>query len=1122
MRRGMLLLAALLLACVLMAGAVSATGTTGTAGSYDELVANLSNDQYNTIELRKSFSTSMPIFVNRSVVIDGQGFTISADNSSGKFKWVSGHASGETNCYHLLEIVGLDSNGQVTLKDIRFENGDISNSHNGGAYGLNFWNATADHGQTITLNNVTINASQGSGLTMKGVNVSATNLTITNSGWGQSIDIQRTTNVVSNLTIDTLEKLGDPTQISDEGKTESDQVFVGSNGAMKPTHSWFVTPKSGSGYTHDRNVWATDSNYATKAGFGIFNASVQNVSGPVALHMDLKKALENYAADGATVTLLQEISSLSEPIVISKNITFDGADKKITSANAEKAPMLITATSEVTLKNVNLTANNLKNYTLIQAVTVSGTTINAPTKLTVENCGLSATFDTSAASSGDGDNLAAGNYQFFGILTRPSSDLIVKDSTITLTGKNTLDHIYPIKFKAQNDTNLNVSITGNTFSVTNTSLSSSAVYAVTGVTPDSAGKLAMTISENTVTATTNGNTAKLLYYTPVVNNSNFVITKNALTLSGKENYVMDVMLATTASGNHAVNFEMAENIVTIDSSAPAEKTFYAVKFAQRAWTDGKDRTAYLKGKIASSNTFMGKSDYLFIKQDNLQSDKTLINVDTTGLTIEGQTISLAIVAPYGTGIDLNNATQKNGTAKKFTVTPAGTAVSWTSSNPGVLTIQADGNYTALATGTTTITATGANNAKAEMLITVYANTETNLPITDVTTETNEGGETTKNTISNSSDVEITDNIVTITDESSGVKMTIVSSDTPVVGSGSVTVNVSTETNNVSLNIPENVTVLSPEVATIASEPVNVEVNVSLKNVTFHIPTFERDYKEDVKTGIGQHHDLSKYTIISMLSATGDNVSRINQNITAQGGTVEVTFNISLADLHALLGTTSPSAYGKLKVFHYKAADGTADIKTGNGRVDGNRYYYTVTGNGFSSYVLGAYTDVAPTPGGGGSSGDGNMNGAYRVLFETNGGSFIRPATDLSAGDKITAPANPVKDGYTFAGWYKDAACTQGWSFSDAIDGDMTLYAKWTGGSAAQQTTTETAAPTAQPTTKQTTAPVQTQSQGTSATTAAPVATTAAGGQPTLTQAPAPVLGALLGLLAAGVLLRRRE
>ena len=150
-----------------------------------------------------------------------------------------------------------------------------------------------------------------------------------------------------------------------------------------------------------------------------------------------------------------------------------------------------------------------------------------------------------------------------------------------------------------------------------------------------------------------------------------------------------------------------------------------------------------------------------------------------------------------------------------------------------------------------------------------------------------------------------------------------------------------------------------------------------------------------------------------------------------------------------------------------------------------------------------------------------MNNAYRVLFETNGGSFIRPATDLSAGDKITAPANPVKDGYTFAGWYKDAACTKAWSFSDAIDGDMTLYAKWTGGSSVQQTTTSTTGVTAKPTEKPTTVPQQTQS--TPAATANPTAEqTVSGATPTLTQAPAPIFGALLGLLAAGVLLRRRE
>ncbi|MDE2442797.1 MAG: InlB B-repeat-containing protein, partial [Methanocorpusculum sp.] len=152
-----------------------------------------------------------------------------------------------------------------------------------------------------------------------------------------------------------------------------------------------------------------------------------------------------------------------------------------------------------------------------------------------------------------------------------------------------------------------------------------------------------------------------------------------------------------------------------------------------------------------------------------------------------------------------------------------------------------------------------------------------------------------------------------------------------------------------------------------------------------------------------------------------------------------------------------------------------------------------------------------------SSGDGNMNNAFRVLFDTQGGSYVSPATGLSYGDRVAEPANPVKDGYTFGGWYKDAACTQSWSFSDSIPGDMTLYAKWTSTSGTAATATQTAQTTAKAT------PASTQAQnGTTAATSAPVSTTAAGAQPTLTQAPAPVLGGLLGLLAAGILLRRRE
>ncbi len=45
--------------------------------------------------------------------------------------------------------------------------------------------------------------------------------------------------------------------------------------------------------------------------------------------------------------------------------------------------------------------------------------------------------------------------------------------------------------------------------------------------------------------------------------------------------------------------------------------------------------------------------------------------------------------------------------------------------------------------------------------------------------------------------------------------------------------------------------------------------------------------------------------------------------------------------------------------------------------------------------------------------------------------------------KIAAPAVPTRAGYTFSGWYQDAACVTPWNFaSDIVVSDITLYAKW--------------------------------------------------------------------------------
>lgn len=67
-----------------------------------------------------------------------------------------------------------------------------------------------------------------------------------------------------------------------------------------------------------------------------------------------------------------------------------------------------------------------------------------------------------------------------------------------------------------------------------------------------------------------------------------------------------------------------------------------------------------------------------------------------------------------------------------------------------------------------------------------------------------------------------------------------------------------------------------------------------------------------------------------------------------------------------------------------------------------------------------------------------------VTFDSNGGCAVASIEDLSYNASITAPTAPTKNGYTFDGWYKDAAGTSAWDFSsDTVTADTTLYAKWT-------------------------------------------------------------------------------
>lgn len=71
--------------------------------------------------------------------------------------------------------------------------------------------------------------------------------------------------------------------------------------------------------------------------------------------------------------------------------------------------------------------------------------------------------------------------------------------------------------------------------------------------------------------------------------------------------------------------------------------------------------------------------------------------------------------------------------------------------------------------------------------------------------------------------------------------------------------------------------------------------------------------------------------------------------------------------------------------------------------------------------------------------------AHTVTFNLNYTGAPAPTTaKVNDGGKMTKPTDPTRTGYTFGGWYKEAACTTAWNFdTDTVTGNITLYAKWT-------------------------------------------------------------------------------
>lgn len=74
---------------------------------------------------------------------------------------------------------------------------------------------------------------------------------------------------------------------------------------------------------------------------------------------------------------------------------------------------------------------------------------------------------------------------------------------------------------------------------------------------------------------------------------------------------------------------------------------------------------------------------------------------------------------------------------------------------------------------------------------------------------------------------------------------------------------------------------------------------------------------------------------------------------------------------------------------------------------------------------------------------------YTITFSLNyTGASTYKTVEVEAGETVSKPSDPTRSGYIFNGWFEDSDCLSLYNFSTAVTSDITLYANWLEGDAA--------------------------------------------------------------------------
>ena len=148
---------------------------------------------------------------------------------------------------------------------------------------------------------------------------------------------------------------------------------------------------------------------------------------------------------------------------------------------------------------------------------------------------------------------------------------------------------------------------------------------------------------------------------------------------------------------------------------------------------------------------------------------------------------------------------------------------------------------------------------------------------------------------------------------------------------------------------------------------------------------------------------------------------------------------SLAGAYLMAATVYTSVFDAspigLDVYGPAYAELDSSLKGGDGKLAETLKKYDITAEEMALRLQTvAYASV-------GGKAEGEQK--YTVYFNSNGGSEVEPIT-ATLGTELTAPADPVRAGYVFKGWFEDKALVQVYEFYRNYMplGGTTLYARW--------------------------------------------------------------------------------